>query len=167
MLANYQEALADPDVLAMHEELAVLLARIADLLARVDTGESGAHWRGIRQGLADVRRATQRQDTAAAAAALREMERLADLGVADYRAWQEVLTTIELYRRLVDTERRRLEAAQQMITTDRSMLLVAALVDAVRRHVDDRRVLDAIGRELDRLVVADGARSLLGPGESE
>jgi hypothetical protein len=36
------------------------------------------------------------------------------------------------------------------------MLLVAALVDAVRRHVSDRRVLDDIGREVERLVGADG-----------
>ena len=33
------------------------------------------------------------------------------------------------------------------------MLLVAALVDAVRRHVDDRAVLDAIGREVERGMV--------------
>jgi hypothetical protein len=46
---------------------------------------------------------------------------------------------------------------QQTITPDRAMLLVAALVDAVRRHMDDRRVLDAIGREVERIVAVDGA----------
>jgi len=34
-----------------------------------------------------------------------------------------------------------LEAIQQTITSERAMLLVAALVDAVRRHVEDRRVV--------------------------
>jgi len=37
------------------------------------------------------------------------------------------------------------------------MLLVAAFVDAVRRHVDDRAVLDAIGREVERIVVTNDA----------
>jgi hypothetical protein len=37
------------------------------------------------------------------------------------------------------------------------MLLVAALVEAVRRYVDDRRVLDAIGREVQRIVAVEGA----------
>jgi hypothetical protein len=46
---------------------------------------------------------------------------------------------------------------QQTITSERAMLLVAALVDAVRRHVADRRVLDAIGREVEQLVAVDGA----------
>ena len=38
-------------------------------------------------------------------------------------------------------------AVQQTITSERAMLLVAALVDAVRRHVEDRKVLAAIGEE--------------------
>lgn len=151
MLANYQAALADPEMLALHEELAVVTARESDLIARVDTGEAGAVWQGIRKALADFRTAQRREDGAGAASALREMERLVDAGAADYRAWAELLTTIEARRRLVDTERRRLEAAQQTITTERAMLLVAALVDAVRRHVDDRGVLDAIGREVEHL----------------
>jgi DNA polymerase III subunit epsilon len=43
------------------------------------------------------------------------------------------------------------------------MVLVAALVDAVRRHVDDRRLLDAIGREVERMV-AVGDHHNLGDG---
>ena len=35
------------------------------------------------------------------------------------------------------------------------MLFVAALVEAVRRHLDDRRVLDAIGREVERIVTVE------------
>ena len=108
-------------------------------------------------GGGDGRGAEGRDDGAAAASALREMEHLVDLGVADYRAWAELLATIEMRRRLADTERRRLEAMQQMITTERAMLLVAALVDAVRRHVDDKRVLDAIGREVERIAAVKGA----------
>ena len=157
MLGNYQAALSDPDLVALREELALVTARESDLLSRVDTGEAGAHWHGIRQALADFRSAQRREDGAAAASALREMERLVDLGIADYRAWAELLGAIESRRRLAETERRRLEAMQQMITTERAMLLVAALVDAVRRHVDDRRVLDAIGREVEKIVVVEGA----------
>jgi hypothetical protein len=157
LLAHYQAALADPELVALREELALVTAHESDLLARVDTGEAGAHWRGIRQALGDFRSAQRRQDGAAAGSALREMERLVDLGIADYRAWAELLGAIESRRRLAETERRRLEAMQQTITTERAMLLVAALVDAVRRHADDRKLLDAIGREVERIVAVEGA----------
>lgn len=167
LLAQYEAALADPDLIALREELALATAREGDLLTRVDSGEAGAHWRGIRGALADFRKAQRRDDAPAAAGALREMERLTDLGIADDQAWAELFDVIEARRRLADTERRRLESMQQMITTERAMLLVAALVDAVRRHVDDRQVLDAIGRELERLVVTDGSLAQLGTRECD
>jgi hypothetical protein len=68
-----------------------------------------------------------------------------------------LLGAIESRRRLAETERRRLEAMQQTITADRAMLLVAALVDGVRRHVDHRKLLDAIAREIERIVAVEGA----------
>jgi len=53
----------------------------------------------------------------------------------------------------------------QTITSERPMLLVGALVDAVRRHVDDRDVLKAIGREVERVVAAGtGDVRFLGAG---
>jgi hypothetical protein len=54
-----------------------------------------------------------------------------------------------------------------MITTDRAMLLVAALVDAVRRHVDDRSVLDAIGREIERIAQPGSAGGARQKGRAE
>jgi hypothetical protein len=41
---RYQQALADSELLAMREEVAVIDARLADVLGRVDTGESGHVW---------------------------------------------------------------------------------------------------------------------------
>ena len=157
LAADYQAALKDPELVALREELALVTAREADLLKRVDSGEAGAHWTGMQKALGDFRRAQQRQDTMGAAEALRQMERLTDLGIQDYKAWSELLGAIESRRRLAETERRRLEAMQQTITSERAMLLVAALVDAVRRHVTDKAVLDAVGREVAQLVAVEGA----------
>ena len=165
MLANYQAALKDPDAIALHEELALATSREADLLARVDTGEAGVHWRQMRIAITDFRRATREGDADAAAAAVRDMERLTDLGIADYRAWSELKDVIELRRRLADTERKRIEAAQQTITSEKAMLMVAAVVDAVRRHVDDRKVLAAIGFELNRIVGPDDEGRASGPDD--
>lgn len=129
LVADYQAALSDPELIACREDLAVVTAREGDLVRAIRDAEPGSP--------------------------------------EEHLLWERLLTTVEARRRLADTERRRLEAAQQMITTERAMLLVAALVDAVRRHVDDRRILDAIGRELERLVVADGAHAQIGSGDAE
>ena len=44
LAARYQESLSDPDLLALREEIALIDARLGDLLKRVDSGESGVLW---------------------------------------------------------------------------------------------------------------------------
>src|SRR5918992_3542816 len=44
MAAKYQEAEHDPELLSLRDQIALVDARLADLLARVDTGESGSLW---------------------------------------------------------------------------------------------------------------------------
>ncbi|HAM58270.1 MAG TPA: hypothetical protein DCQ64_23805, partial [Candidatus Rokubacteria bacterium] len=79
LVQQYEAALLDPELIALREELALVTVRESDLLSRVDTGEAGAHWRGIQKALADFRTAQRRDDAVAAAGALREMERLTEL----------------------------------------------------------------------------------------
>src|SRR4051794_20502728 len=44
MAARYQEAQADPELLMLRDEIALLDSRLSDVLSRVDSGESGAVW---------------------------------------------------------------------------------------------------------------------------
>jgi hypothetical protein len=47
----------------------------------------------------------------------------------------------------VDTERRRVEAAQTTLTTEQALVLMSALGSAIREEVHDQRVLGAIARK--------------------
>lgn len=152
ILADFEAARSDPDLVALREELALVQAREADLLRRVDTGEAGVLWQRIRAAMREFRRAQRADDAPAAAAALRDMEQAMDEGVQDYLAWQELLRAIEQRRRLAETERKRLEAIQQTLSADRAMLWATALLDSVRRHVDDRRALAAVAADFSRAV---------------
>lgn len=125
LVADYEAALADPDLIAVREELAVCKARGAELLRAIAEAEGNER-------------------------------RVAAL-------WGEFFALLEHVRALAETERRRLEAGHKALTSERVMLLVAALVDAVRRHVDDRGTLDAISRDISRLV--DGRGSETGGGD--
>lgn len=70
--------------------------------------------------------------------------------------WQTIAELTEQRRKLVETERKRLVDMQQMITSEQAATLVAALTDAVRRHVDDPDTLAAIATEFDRLLAHTG-----------
>lgn len=152
MLERYQEAQADDALLELREDIALLDSRLADVLSRVDTGESGSLWRQARAAW----EASQSADVASAVAAKLELEDLFTRGVADYAAWGEVQRLLQERRKVVESERKRQIELQQMITVERALLLVTAVVDSVRTHVNDPAVLGAISQDLLRLTAGAG-----------
>src|SRR5690348_17116908 len=50
----YTLAMDDPQLLEQREQIAVLDARLLDLLGRVDTGESGALWQALKDCRSDL-----------------------------------------------------------------------------------------------------------------
>ena len=155
---RYAEALRDAALLELREEIALLDARLADVLGRVDSGESGAAWATLDTLMRAYRRAQAEGHTEAEVAA-GELERVTGGGMQDHAAWSEVRSLIDQRRRLVESERKRLVEAQQMLSVGEVMLFVTALADAARRHVGDPRVLAAMGEDIERtLSAADPSR---------
>lgn len=157
---RYQEAVSDSELLALREDIALIDARLVDLLQRVDTGESGRLWRLLQQTHAEMLQARAASDTGKMAMKLTELGHLIQEGLADYAAWDDVSKTLEQRRKLVESERKRLVEMQQMITTERAMVLLSVVVDTIRRHVRDRDTLAAISADIGRIVVDSASRSL-------
>lgn len=151
MLATFDAAQADPDLLALHAEIALVDARIADVLGRVDTGESGRIWQDLKATFKELQEANRVRDTATAGARLNDIGSLITRGHLDYAAWSDVRTLIEQRRKLVESERKRLTDMQQMMTSEQAMLLIARLYDSVTQHVSDRTILAAIAADLGGL----------------
>lgn len=148
LAARYNEAQNDSQLLELREDIALIDARISDLLVRVDTGESGAAWRRAAE-------AVQAFKTAQVAGKVPEMHKhlavLTDTiegGNGDSEAWAEVYAMLETRRKLVESERKRLVEMQQYISTERAMALIAAITDTVKRHVHDRTALLAISQDI-------------------
>ena len=74
------------------------------------------------------------------------------------QCWDDLLKTIELRKKLVEAEAKRLKDLRLVVPVERVMAFVAALYDSTKSHVDDRRTLRAI---------ADDIRRLTGRGVSE
>ena len=146
MLAGYNEALNDPELLSTRHEIALMEQRYLDLLKRVDGGESGKMWASVAEKWdAFLHCATMASNTGGAEQVKwlarqnivgRELGELINGGVADYAAWHEVGKVLDILRRLKETERKRLVEAQQLVQTDQVLALLARnvkdTVDAVR-----------------------------------
>ncbi len=163
MLATYDAANADPNFLALRDEIGVVDSRIAEVLHRVDSGESGLIWRELKATYTALQQANQAGDMAEARQLLADVGQLITRGHADYAAWAEVRTLIDQRRKLVDTERKRLVDLQQMMTADQAMLFIMHLYDSVTRHVDDPAVHRAIAADLGALTAQSIDGSVLRP----
>lgn len=155
MREAYTLALDDPQLLEQREQIAILDARLLDLLGRVDTGESGALWQKLMQARMDLLAAKQGGDTVGQIVALNAILDLIGQGHADYRAWGELQAVLEQRKRLIESERKRLVEMQQMVTSQQAMGLITAIIESVKRNVTDRAALAAIQTDFIRLTTRD------------
>lgn len=154
LAARYEEAQADGKLLELRDEVSLIDSRLADLLSRVDTGESGAIYKALKATYAELEKASAKADGPAMAAAIRELGVLINRGMADWAIWAEIAAGVEQRRKLVETERKHLAQMEQMVTVNEMMLMAGALLASVRAHVSDRHALNAISTEFARLTAA-------------
>jgi hypothetical protein len=72
--------------------------------------------------------------------------------------WREVYAAIERRRRLADTERKRVELLQAVLTAEQAMAFVSILATSVKRHVKDRAILQAISNDIEVVLRAQPER---------
>lgn len=163
---GYEAAQNDPDLLALRNELALLRTRLNDLLARVDSGESGQLWKTLLDKKRELLAAQRSTDTAAQSQLINDILRLIDRGHLDYAAWREVGQVIEQYRKVAEAEHKRVMAIGAMIKAEEALELARALLEAVRIAVPDRSQRAEVQRQFD-LIVKGGKYALPAGAETE
>lgn len=159
---RYETAQDDVELLSLRDELALVDARLADLLSRVDSGESGQRWTDLKKAYRAFTVAKRSEDVARMHTALARVEHLIESAVDDYQAWTEIAELLEQRRRLAESEQKRLVALQQMITATEAMAIVHRVVDIVSRHVRDRQAMSAIVVEMQALAEQSHGRPVYG-----
>lgn len=153
LMEHYQEALDDPRLLELRDDIALIDARLAELITRVsaDQDVGPARWKALQAAFYDYEEAIIAKDGDKAQAAWRVMEALITKAVTDYNLWGTIQETIQQRRRLVESERQRLVQMQQMVTAEQAVAAMTALVAAVRANVRDGAILQNIQVEYERL----------------
>jgi len=150
---RYQEALNDANLICLEDEIALIDARIKrqlDLLAKVGINE--AMFGRLKLLYERFQMHTNSGKHGLAIRAIRELGALLDQGADATLAWTEINELMETRRKMVETERKRLLDEDQVITVDRLMVLVAALVDIIRRNVASKDERAAVSDEIRLLV---------------
>ena len=155
MLSGYHALLKSGDQLNLAHELAVLDARLQDLLTRVDTEESGALWGKLQEAWGKWEVSEKRGDVGGMEGAIGELGGLIGKGHADYEAWGAIQKVIEQRRKVADTEQRRMVSSVTVIQQQEALALMAAVTEVITRHVTDKKALTSIVVDMHHLMTRD------------
>jgi hypothetical protein len=138
MLADYEEAIADPNLISLRSDIAVVRARTNDLLKRVDSGEAGQIWRSLQDSYQDFKTARSAADPVKMQESLELLGTLIERGAADSKIWFEVISTIEQGRKLIDSELKRLQALQVYIDSGAVITMLTAIAIQLKEIIENR-----------------------------
>jgi hypothetical protein len=153
LVERYEEALNDVELMRLDDEIALVDTKLQDVLEQLPAeGEGPGAWQQLRDAHQRLEQAIARDDANATHAGLVMLSEAIASGGDESSAWRMILVLIEQRRKLVDTERRRLLDEDQVISVERLMILVAAIVDIIKRNVASREERAAVSNEVRRLV---------------
>lgn len=155
MLARYREALKDETALHQKHEIAMVEARIEDLIKKADEGVSYKLLELLRKYALAYQRAWRRDDAAQMASSLTDLFNAIERDWQDYATWDDIKKWVTTAQRLRESERKRLLEEQQMMRRDEVMGLMHSVAESVKRHVTDPEALRGISLDIGKLLNAE------------
>lgn len=149
LAARYQEAQNDPDLISLHDDIALIDTRLGELVERVGEDDPTALWQQARRQI-DAYKDAQKRASRDQVAHLAALEVTIAQGVADApsASWRQVFDLLEQRRRSVESESKRLQQLQQMIPAEGVLTLIGLVELAIKRHVTNPQQLAAIAQDL-------------------
>lgn len=135
LIERYQQTVTDPEILNLTAEIALVDSRTADVLTRVDSGESGRRWRALSSARGEFIKAQRKDDKEAMGDAINDILLAIPQGKRDFEAWTEVVDLLERRRRLVESEQKRRMQMHSLVAVEEAYGSMEAIADAVKEAV--------------------------------
>lgn len=169
MRDGFLASMKDPNVISVRSELGLVDARIMDLVKDLAVAQYSNSWHStLTDELVRLRLELSGQeiDVENALLAIDDAETALAQRDADAQAWSSILDAIETRRKLVDTERRLLEAHQASVDVNQMRAILLHVLTAMREHVmplsGGAKAVDKVANEIRKLLLPppDRARAI-------
>lgn len=158
MVSAYEAALNDPQLVDLDASIALIDARVIDLLGRVDSGESGAVWKSLSKAYDDLRKALRESDGIAQMDALMVLDGLIHQGAADYQAWAEVTRLLDDRRKHVETKQKVELSGERAVSVSELATFMGAMMALIQSTVSNPREKQQIADGMERILTPRGAQ---------
>lgn len=150
-----QEAMADPELVALRKPLALISLRVQDLIERLEQSEDPERWEKALDAFNDFALVYRGRGAAPdERKAYRRLSAIMEEAKNDYDAWQDIMKTIEVGRKLSESERKRLIQMKAVMTSEEVLEIAMSLLNAVIEETDDPIKLKRIQTKFIRIIGA-------------
>lgn len=153
--ALFEEANADPELLSVRRDIALIDALIVTNIDRLDSKESGEAWKLMRKAVDACELAYKNEQYAQLEKALRDMRDVINERVAHYATEAEIRDKIDQRRKLVETEQKISLQGERAISVEQLMLLMGAVLTVINNVVTDAHQRQQIAAGIDHLISKD------------
>ncbi|HPC91836.1 MAG TPA: hypothetical protein P5317_11950 [Myxococcota bacterium] len=155
LLERYERSLDDPNLLAMNQELALVDARLGQLIAQLT---ASVDFENLADAISDLELSLQRQDTDGFQIALRSIKTMISRGKQEEKVWEDISKTVLLRKSIVDAERSYMVRAGQMITMEHAIVMASRLLGLMALHVQDVTALAQIRNDFAKIIEGEVKR---------
>ncbi len=145
---KYEESIKDPKILELKDEIAVMNARISDLLSRIDESGSKEKWKEVRGLYKKAKDAIKSRQQDEFAKVFAEIGRIIEQAEQDFKNWDEVSKAMRMKKSLAESQRRHQIEQQQMISSEEAMALIGFIVATIKETITDRAALASITQKI-------------------
>jgi hypothetical protein len=144
LIDAFETARADPELLQLRDEIALVQTRIKQLIQRLTTGEAQTRWKDVKDTFRSLKRAQAQQDKVGYAEAIDDLGRLLSDADQDYRVWDDLYKAMHMQGRLIAQEQKRLMDMNALVSADQAVGFVTEVMQIVAANVTDKRALQTI-----------------------
>jgi hypothetical protein len=112
LAATHEQALADENLHVLNKKMALIESRLVVLIERVEEGGGQQVIRRIDKAFTALRAAMMAQDKVATESSFMELSESIAAGKQDSAIWQDIYKTIDQFRKLSESERKRMVEAE-------------------------------------------------------
>lgn len=134
---RYLDALADPELMSLRDNIALTTARISQILADFDNLQPSQFWIDLQKEWATFMYAVRTKDAKEQARSVAALDDLIRSAMTYVNLWRDLDAAMELQRKQVDSEQRRLTATNQLVTVEEAMVMLTSLVSLIKETVFD------------------------------
>lgn len=153
LVENFKEAYKDANLLELRAELSLVDSRVLELVQGLDKQGNLQHFKELQSDFSYLK---ELRDSGANGEVLDEaIDRMGasiEAGIHNHEVWEDIGSQVDRRQRLTESERKRLSDTHQMISSERLMALLAAILKIIMDHVQDFKVRQVIRHELLQLL---------------